>query len=50
MIKGLFYLIGIIAFVVAGFSVANAVSDIQLILAGIFVLVGLVAFGIGKIM
>lgn len=50
MMKALFYLIGIVAFVVAGIAVASAASDIQLILAGIFGTMGLVAFGVGKMM
>ena len=45
-----FYIVGIIAFAVAGLAVASAVSDIQIILAGVFGLAGLVAFGFGAMM
>ena len=50
MMRWFFYIIGILAFAVAALSVANAVSDIQIILAGVFGLAGLVAFGFGGMM
>ena len=44
------YIAGTLAFVMAAISVAVSTSDIQIILAGIFVLVGVVAFGFAALL
>lgn len=44
------YIAGVLAFLMAAISVAVSTSDIQIILAGIFVLVGVVAFGFAALL
>ena len=44
------YIAGTLAFVMAAISVAATRSDIQIIVAGIFVLVGVVAFGFAALL
>ena len=48
--RWVFYIVGIVAFAVAALSISVAVSDIQIIVAGVFGLAGLVAFGFGAMM
>ena len=50
MMRWVFYIVGIVAFAVAALSISVAVSDIQIIVAGVFGLAGLVAFGFGAMM
>ena len=50
MMRWIFYGVGIVAFLIAGVAVASAVSDIQIIVAGVFGLAGLVAFGFGAML
>ena len=43
--RGFMYIVGALSFLVAAISVSAAKSDIQIIVAGIFVLIGVVALG-----